>query len=175
MTKPYGHELNALPKGAFIPTFLQRWAKITSFMPDVPAVELELTENDGLSGNIICWHSLDQNPKDKEFFPEAISCVLECGTEVFLIDERRHGWDAIQCDFKPEGERTSSKWACLSCGEDKFIPRFSWLGYQVFDEGWENSGSELMEFRDSFDSATIDVKCLKCGHVQEALYQGELA
>lgn len=171
----YSENLNELPIGAFIPTYLEHWAVIKKFMPEVPAVEIDLTANGGLAGEIYCWHDAEQNPAAEEFYPEAIDLVTDDGKKVCIIDQRLHGWDAIQCDFKPEGPRISTQWKCKSCGKKEFSSRFSWLGYQVFDEGWQNSGSELMEFRDSYDSAAVDVECLACGHVEIALFEAELA
>ena len=175
MCPVYSHNLDELPEGAFIPTYLENWAVISKFMPDVPAVELDLTASGGLKGQILCLHSEDQNPSSDEFYPEAIEVLQDGGSKICLIDQRIHGWDAIQCDLKPEGPRVSSRWKCRGCGDIEFVARFSWLGYQVFDEGWENSGPDLLKFRDSFDSAAIDVTCLSCKLTQECLFEAELA
>ena len=175
MSEVHSHNLALLPVGAFIPTFLEKWAVITKFMPDIPGVEMEFTGNGGLSGKVLCFHDPEQSPNEEEFYPEAIEIIDEKNGKVCIFDERIHGYDAIQCDWKPEGERVSSQWFCKSCKSETFSAKFSWLGYQVFDEGWENSGSNLMEMRDSFDSIAIDLTCKNCGHLEAALVEAELA
>lgn len=155
-------EISDIPSGGFIPEHLSHWAEISAFLPDVPAVELELTKNNGLSGQIIISKIKEIDGDDEQrYYASALFVEQDDSTEICIFDDSKHGWDAVECDyhFEQETERLNVK--CFSCKAEKFQPRLSWLGYQVFDEGAPTAEGSLT-YRNSFDSIGIDIKCLSC-------------
>jgi len=161
--------LSDIPAGGFIPEHLSPWAEIEVFLPDVPAVELNLTQNGKLQGEIIIDNITDLEGDEKQrYYADALYVVQSDKTEICIFDAAKHGWDAVECDshFKQNTERLNVK--CRSCGTDRFQPRISWLGYQVFDEG-PPSVEGSIEFRNSFDSIGIDILCLSCGNNENIL------
>ena len=162
-------ELSDIPSGGFIPQHLKKWASISTYMPDVPAVKLDLSQNGGLSGQIIIDKIIRVEGDDEQrYYSDALFLKQNDGVEICLFDSSKHGWDAVQCDyhFKQETEKIHVK--CVSCGAEKFQPRISWLGYQVFD-GEPPTTKGSLEFRDSFDSISIDIHCLSCKETETIL------
>lgn len=168
MTKPI-RELSDIPKGGFIPEHLLDWAEIEVLFPDVPAVELEFSKNGGLRGQIILLNIKEIKGDDNQrYYADALFVEQDNKKEVCIFDASIHGWDAVECDFhfKRATERLYVK--CVNCGAEKFEPRISWLGYQVF-EGETPTVNGSLKYRNSFDSIGIDIKCLSCGTSENIL------
>lgn len=167
-------KLSDIPLGGFIPEHLLPWAEIDAFLPDVPAVELNLVRNDTLNGQVII-HNIKEIEGDDEqrYYADALFIKCKDSKEVCLFDAAKHGWDAVECEwhFKQETERLVVK--CKSCGADEFQPRISWLGYQVFDDG-PPSAEGSIKYRNSFDSIGIDILCLSC-NTNENILSAETA
>lgn len=154
--------LSDIPPGGFIPEHLSPWAEIEVLLPDVPAVELNLTQNGKLQGQVMIDNITDlEGDEQNRYYADALYIEQDDKTEFCLFDAAKHGWDAVECDyhFKQNTERLYVK--CKSCGANKFQPRISWLGYQVFDDG-PPSAEGSIKYRNSFDSIAIDILCLGC-------------
>jgi ribosomal protein S27E len=162
-------KLSDIPKGGFIPEHLLEWAEIKVLLPDIPAVELEFTKNGGLRGQIVLSNIEEIKGDDEQrYYADALFIEQDDKKEVCLFDASKHGWDAVECDyhFKQETELLYVK--CINCSAEKFEPRISWLGYQVFD-GERPTVSGSLKYRNSFDSIGIDIKCLSCGTSENIL------
>lgn len=160
-----------IPPDGFIPEHLSQWAKISVFMSDVPAVELDLNENGGLIGCIKIKQSVDIEitaEDEARFDPCALFVLQENKTEVCVFDIAKHGWDAVECDYRPDGPTKLIEVGCKACGAKGFSVRVPWLGYQVFDEGPPTPDGSI-KYRNSFDSIAIEIKCLSCNVVEEIL------
>lgn len=154
-----------IPIGGFIPEHLSQWATISAFLPDVPAVELDLNQNGGLYGKVTIHQSveIELTEKDEErYLPSALFIKQDGNSDVCVFDLSKHGWDAVECNYFPDSKTKSFDVECVKCGAEKFEPRISWLGYQVSDEGLP-SATDSIKYRNSFDSISIDIKCLSCG------------
>lgn len=167
-------KLGDIPNGGFIPEHLSSWAMISAFMPDVPAVELDLTKTDPLQGKIIIHNVKDVAGDDEQrYYPDALFVERNDEKEICVFDISKHGWDAVECEWHFEQETEKLIVNCKSCGGDQFLPRISWLGYQVFD-GENPTAEGSMKYRNSFDSISIDILCLNCG-TNECILTAETA
>ncbi len=203
--------ISDIPEKGFIPEHIEKWGIISKFMSGVPAVEIELTRNGGLCGEVYIEQPQNINIEEENkfdgwnheigyyvhpptfgekietlfnsfcerlfgfpakkiekprYYPDALFLINSDEKEICLFDQNLHGWDAIECDYRPEVPRDRIKVTCMSCGALEFRPRFSWVGYQVFDGNAPNPEGAI-KFRNSFDSIAIEITCLNCGKVED--------